>query len=106
MDGEAHELGVLFPVPRSAWEWWDEKDRDEFVADHVLAAAERRGVVLEDTYMGYEVSHEAVIDGLRLIPEDEFGNPLPEMVVIRSRVWVIPNEASLKELEEAASGRS
>ncbi|AFM54930.1 hypothetical protein FGG51_gp068 [Mycobacterium phage Astro] len=77
----------------------------QLITEKILAAAETRGTPIVAT-IHWSVSDDKTVN---FGTEEE---PLyvcmwqQNLVLIEATVMVVPNEASLKELEEAASGRS
>lgn len=76
MAAESPKFMFIQPIPKSTWDALGEMERKAFI----------QGVANAMVHVSWEVKEEAKIDGMRLFPEDEEGNPLPEMVVIAGTI--------------------
>jgi len=98
---EAQELVALFPVTK---EWWDSRAPEADSEMHHNAAEAMRRFGEVTTELSRTVTEEYEIDGLRLLPEDEDGNPTPPMVAVRYTAMVVPNEEQQQILREFSDG--
>lgn len=80
-------LRVLIPVTQ---EFWDARTREDEVAlEREVRMSMDRVAAAVTGPLTRSVAHEAEIEGLRLA-EDEAGNPVPPMVILRYEAMAIP----------------
>lgn len=89
MTTEAQELVVDQPLMKEVW-----KHRTQGFVDDLEQRARdgmaRLGTVVSDLTM--EVAEETELGGVRLHGEDDDGNPIPPMVVVRFKAMAIPHK--------------
>lgn len=102
------ELAFICTYSRSYWESLTPEQQDLIIKDFVLSIVSDHESVayVDESTLKWEERYEATIDGLRLFPEDEEGNPIPEMVAIRASVQAAPSQWELDRRKEDANGRS